>query len=299
MMVLANVNGALFQLTWRFICPCLDKDEDRKARQALRQLNIDGKRIIWYSRDAGNSSSSAHQKLLNVAGSVIGGLFGKNKTTAAAGGGGGGGLDTNQEDGAVEATLAVRDNPETGKPEIYINPLPRPSGQTVGYKLQIPLRRVDIITSDPSSGKITLFAKPPKVQTSSHHNQQLQQQKPPKALLVLGLLKDINVPADVGDQEMFVHNMSVMVEWERQRRTAITAAAGHDDDEIADEEEEQGNFLTKKMQTAKHFAQRELELQQTKRDREKRKSQLVGGTGGGLKYTAIAMANRATENTLT
>jgi hypothetical protein len=280
------------------LCPCLSKDEDRKARQALQQLTMAGKRIIWYSRDAGSNSNSA-QKLWNVAAgatSVIGGLFGKNKTgTTAAAGGTGGGLDSSnhQEDGAVDATFVVRDNPETGKPELYIDPLPRPSGQTIGYKLQILLRRVDSVSSDPTSGKITLFAKPPPKAPNSSQ----QQQKPTKALLVLGLLKDVNVPADVGDQEMFVHNMSVMVEWERQRRAAITAAAGHDDDDIVDEEEKQGNFLTKKAQKAKHFAQRELELQQTKRDREKRKSKLVGE--GGLKYTAIAMANRTTENSLT
>jgi hypothetical protein len=305
-MGLPNVNGALFQLTWLgVLCPCLDKDEDRKARQALRQLNVSGKRIIWYSRDAGNSSSNSAQKLWNVAAgatSVIGGLFGgKTKTTTVTAAAiGGGGLDSmNQEEGAVEATFTVRDNPETGKPELFVDPLPRPAGQTVGYKLQILLGRVNSINCDPNSGKITFYARAPKGSSGSSTRQQQQQQQPPKALLVLGLLKDINVPADVGDQEMFVHNMSVLVEWERQRRAAISAAAGHDDDADEIEEEEQGNFLTKKAQQAKHFAQRELELQQTKRDREQRKSKLVGETGGGLKYTAIALANRATENSLT
>ncbi|NJL52177.1 MAG: hypothetical protein HC930_08095, partial [Hydrococcus sp. SU_1_0] len=127
----------------------MSKDEDRNALQALQQLNAAGKRIIWYSRDAGNSSNSA-QKLWNVAAgasSVIGGLFGnKNKSTATGTAltGGGGVLDSSlhQEDGAVDAAFVVRDNPETGKPELYIDPLPRPSVQTVGYKLQILLRRV-------------------------------------------------------------------------------------------------------------------------------------------------------------
>jgi len=42
----------------------------------------------------------------------------------------------------------------------------------------------------------------------------------------------------------------------------------------------------------KHFAQREIELAKKKRDRENRKARYLKESGGGLKYTAIAMANR-------
>lgn len=42
----------------------------------------------------------------------------------------------------------------------------------------------------------------------------------------------------------------------------------------------------------KHFAQREIELAKKKRDRESRKARYLKESGGGLKYTAIAMANR-------
>jgi len=44
-------------------------------------------------------------------------------------------------------------------------------------------------------------------------------------------------------------------------------------------------------QKIKHFAQREIEMQKTKKDRETRKAKYVQ-EAGGLKYTAIAMANR-------
>ncbi|KAJ1462045.1 hypothetical protein M885DRAFT_506114 [Pelagophyceae sp. CCMP2097] len=45
-------------------------------------------------------------------------------------------------------------------------------------------------------------------------------------------------------------------------------------------------------------ATREVELQTKKRDAEKKKSEYMKGTGGGMKYTAIAMAERMTNATV-
>ena len=52
-------------------------------------------------------------------------------------------------------------------------------------------------------------------------------------------------------------------------------------------------------QKAAHFCQRELELKNLKREREKRKEKYLSMSrknGGGMKYTAIAMANREDAN---
>jgi len=48
-----------------------------------------------------------------------------------------------------------------------------------------------------------------------------------------------------------------------------------------------------RVQMAARSAKREIELQTRKRDAEKRKAEYLKGVGGGLKYTAVAMANRA------
>jgi hypothetical protein len=48
------------------------------------------------------------------------------------------------------------------------------------------------------------------------------------------------------------------------------------------------------MEMAARSAKREIELSSRKRDAEKRKAEYMKGVGGGLKYTAVAMANRAT-----
>ena len=45
-------------------------------------------------------------------------------------------------------------------------------------------------------------------------------------------------------------------------------------------------------QKIKHFAQREIEMQRTKKERENRKARYIK-EAGGLKYTALAMANRS------
>lgn len=101
------------------------------------------------------------------------------------------------------------------------------------------------------------------------------------------------VPDDV--RNLLVHHMAVLIEWERQRRIRDPESSLDDDDEDDEYGSSStlsgGNFLRIGAQKAKHFAQREFELQNTKREREKRKAQLVA-EAGGLKYTALAMANR-------
>ncbi len=49
--------------------------------------------------------------------------------------------------------------------------------------------------------------------------------------------------------------------------------------------------LNRKAQVRRHFAKRSIELQDRKRDAEVRKAKYMEGAGG-LKYTALAMANR-------
>ena len=243
------------------ICACLEKEEDRKARQALHELTLLGHRVSWFTKATESGVTKLSSGVTRGAKKLLGGLFGGNKAA----------VTPSTDSSIVEARLVFRDNDENN-PEIFVDPLPRPSGQSVGYKLNVALYRVYNIEADDDSGEIRLYAKPPADPKQS-----------PKLLLMIGLLKDTNTPATAEERASFVHNLSALAEWERHRR----AAAGIEDEE----EEAGGNFLTQRAQKAAHFAKRELEMQQTKRDREKRKAQLVAESGG-LKYTALAMANR-------
>lgn len=256
-----SIGGPLFQLRWMgLLCPCLEKEESRNARQALQHVNAASKRILW------NTASSGKGPL--GSGFSLGGLFGggsKGAKTAAVAG----------SDKNAVAALCIRDSSE-GYSEIYVDPLPN---QAVSYKLQIALKRVHAVqVVDATSDDIILTAKPVK---------QKANKQAPKELLRFSVLQDstdeiIAVPSD--QRNLMVHHLSVLVEWERQRRAA------NGDDGWDEDEEDQPNFLQARAQKAAHFANREIEMQQTKRDRDKRKAKLVAESGG-LKYTALAMAN--------
>ena len=65
------------------------------------------------------------------------------------------------------------------------------------------------------------------------------------------------------------------------------------------EDERQVEMDMNRAQKAAHFCQRELEMKRMKSEREKRKQKYLNMSrknGGGMKYTAIAMANRADNN---
>jgi len=242
-----NIGGPLTQLQWfGLICPCFEKDEDRNARQALK--NVNGRSITWFT--GANKTSSSFS---------LGGLFGSNKEQ--------------QDNKEALAVFKIQHN-EDGEPHIFVDPH---SSASVGYKLDIRLRRVDRVQSDPQSGHISLWAKPPTDKKQS-----------PKELVQFLVLQDTtDLPLVDDERNLFVHHLSVLVEWERQRCQTL----GYHDD---DDDDDQPNFLRARAQKAAHFAQRELELQQTKREREKRKAKLVQDSGG-LKYTALAMASRGEQ----
>jgi hypothetical protein len=107
--------------------------------------------------------------------------------------------------------------------------------------------------------------------------------------------KPMFLPTDA--RNMLIHHWMVLVEWERQRRIQVvqnSISMPPDEDDESDDDHDDGvgtpNFLVVRAQKAAHFAQREIELQRTKREREQRKAKLIQ-EAGGLKYTAIAMAN--------
>ena len=83
------------------------------------------------------------------------------------------------------------------------------------------------------------------------------------------------------DRDTVCHDINVLVEWQRNR---------HPD---GIEEDLPAEGIKSRALKAAHFAKRELELRETKRSREQRKAKYIEDSGG-LKYTAMAMANRAT-----
>ena len=84
------------------------------------------------------------------------------------------------------------------------------------------------------------------------------------------------------DRDAVSHDINVLAEWQRNRQPDI-------------EEDLPAEGIKSRAMKAAHFAKRELEMRETKRSREQRKAKLVQDAGG-LKYTAMAMANRAMDS---
>lgn len=269
------VMGPVFHLSWfGQLFPCLEKEEDRKARQALQFVNRAGFSIAWYPKGGSNpNKSSVADNVVNFFKSAIAKTTSPSSSSQL----------QQQESERVPARLVIRDDPETAKPEIWVEPFPapqedeskKPKEPSVGYKLNIALHRVGTVDMNPNTGIIKIMAKRPKDPEQSA-----------KTLVCFALTKggDVDVPTSADERDMFVHYFLVLMEWERRRRAALGTSELDDDEE----EEQRGNFLTQRAQKAAHFAKRELELQQSKRQRESRKAKLVQDSGG-LKYTALAM----------
>jgi len=116
--------------------------------------------------------------------------------------------------------------------------------------------------------------------------------------------------AEETTRDDIIDQLEILIEWER-RRQAYIVTLGEDETENADEEYvdeyddgegatpaspsrsgKKKGAIAEKAQQLKHFAQREIELKQLKKERDNRKAKYVK-EAGGLKYTAIAMANRS------
>ena len=81
------------------------------------------------------------------------------------------------------------------------------------------------------------------------------------------------------DRDAVYLDLKVLVEWNKHRQPDV-------------EEELPADGIRAKAKKAAHFARREMEMRETKRSREQRKAKYMEGKTG-LKYTAMAMANRS------
>lgn len=118
-----------------------------------------------------------------------------------------------------------------------------------------------------------------------------------KELLRFDLLSSSKTDDEMSDlRDEFIDRVMILIEWERRRfllRHSHVSGDDNDETTLTQETDEDGEPIYKNIaQRAAHFAKRELEMAQTKRERESRKAKYMTSSGG-LKYTALAMASRA------
>ena len=253
--------GSIFQLELLgLLCPCIQKEEHRNAVQAVKFLRG---RVIQWNRSASSGGGFSLGKLFRSPSKV-----------------------GNEHKSGGTAKIKIRDN-EDGIPSLIVDSTTVLNEPTVvngsetldetipaapSIQLSIKLGRIDkVILGD--DGELVLLAKP------------VPSNPKPKELLRFLLLDDSSqLPAKDEIRNIFHHHLAVLVEWERQRRYELDDLYDEEDDD-----ENQPNFLQARANKAAHFAKREVEMQQTKRDREQRKAKF---SSAGMKYTALAMANQ-------
>ena len=248
-----------------FLC-CFEKDEDRNARKALMELNTIGQQVDWHTGPSKVQQASGFVKK----------LFGSQK-------------DHTDDQPPTRSQLVIADttndsvNEGNPFPELQIKPLPRlGSGDedgeeeksrlgglvkqnALGYQLGIPLHR--IVSVDQIEPTMLVI-----ISKDIHSTDEKRTNK--EAARISFESSD--------DRDAVCMDLKLLIEWNKQRQPDI-------------EEELPGDGLRAKAQKAAHFARREIEMRETKRSREQRKAKFMSGSTG-LKYTAMAMANRASES---
>jgi hypothetical protein len=95
------------------------------------------------------------------------------------------------------------------------------------------------------------------------------------------------------ERDDILENLQTVVEWDRERRKSQPTVCEEEDNNDDDNESSnrRGTGLGQRALKAKYFIQKEIEMKKQTKDRESRKARYMKDSGG-LKYTALAMANR-------
>lgn len=94
------------------------------------------------------------------------------------------------------------------------------------------------------------------------------------------------------ERDDIIECLNVVVAWDRSRRkNDPNKARQEDENDDEDTTNNKGNGLGQRALKAKYFIQKEIEMKKQAKDRESRKARYMKDSGG-LKYTALAMANR-------
>ena len=308
------------------ICPCLEKKEDTPARHAAWAVRTIP--IRWHRRPRPASNSSevgvgSVSGFLSAFGAALGGA------AAVAAGGGGGNLGGKKATiPLVGATLSIVDSP-SGGPRLIVSP-PNDNNDAnndvVGIRSKrIPLNMIKGVVRRPRGGIAVLDKKGVTLlrfdvlttkksyqttQSMDDYDDESMQGDEATAAVTAADYED----ADEFRSENIIQHLNALVAWELRRRDYITTLGIDDDDNNVDEESTvdeyddddttisntprggagtaAGRMISAQAQKIQHFAQREMELQRLKKDRDTRKGKYVK-EAGGMKYTAIAMANRS------
>lgn len=244
--------------------------------EALKQVNAAGARILWHRDTRGQLVENVKQAFS---------WFGSKKKSTCAN-------DDDDKHPVVKAQFKLVDN-DDGIPEIRINKRGAVAeGGDGDWELEFP--PMDEEAAENESSKRN---KPDKMQQINIAFKRIHTvvPDPQEGLIILNILTDDGSKTkewtkfslevhDQGAQNMFVHHLQVLMEWDKQRRSVCG--------ELEYDETSAASSLKARAQKAAHMKRREIEMKQQRRTREERKAKYVQESGG-LKYTALAMTRNA------
>jgi len=281
------VGGPISSLRFGYFLCCLEKEENRNARNALSEFHRLGRQVEWHTGPS---------KVQQASGFVMK-LFGSSSSSTSMN-------DRPPTRSQLIITDATNDNINEGNPfpQLQIKPISSNSSSgdnigsgdgdeyddeenntkptkernrigglmkqnALGYQLDIPLHRI-VSVEQVEATMMVIISK------DIHSTDERKKNKEAARISFQSSM----------ERDAVCMDLKVLVEWNKQRQPDM-------------EEELPGEGLRAKAQKAAHFARREIEMRETKRNREQRKAKFMAGCStGGLKYTAMAMANRAQES---
>lgn len=301
------------------ICPCLEKDEDSSARKAA--WSISSSTIRWHRRlrcggsaNADVRGSSGGSAKMGVS-SFISGIFGVSPSSSSPTAALTGDVHYDPLDGA---SLSLQDSPH-GPMLVVSPPFAIHDIDSVSIRnKKIPLKIMKTVQA--RNGMLnSLVGSRSTVEILDRDGRELIRFDLLKSTSIVqsaNTEEDGNMPwedADETSRDELIDQLEILIQWEKRRQDYLVTLG--DDDQTTDEENEYdvseydddedggakssspskkgaGGAIAERARKIQHFAQREIEMQKTKRERENRKAKYVK-EAGGLKYTAIAMANRS------
>eukprot|EP00978_Attheya_sp_CCMP212_P011631 scaffold28828_cov62-Attheya_sp.AAC.1 len=318
----------LLKLRWfGLVCPCLEDHEDTAARVALKSLSQVP--VRWHRSASGSAALAASgSSTTDSVGGFVSSLFGGASSPSASSS-----SSCQKIDGSldlVDSSSSTATATATGVC-IQITPGAIANNDTVdgelsmkqsgGYIKTVLLRTIESAALVSDGGIMGMARSAMQKSSSSSNNNNsngggggnifvLVSSKNNQELLRFEILNKGNGKS-VGsvEREEFLQHLNNLFAWDKKRRAALNHnESNNDDDDTADDDadadtndDEQFSQNSRNKSSpramgraakAAHFARREIELSKTKREREKKKAKYMEGSAG-LKYTAIAMANRA------
>ncbi len=308
------------------ICPCLTQPQDSEANKAITtiaslQIQFSTKNSLEYNNDNDDKKGVGQfvSKLFSNAAAAVSSSAKANDSSSSSGGGGG-----DYKRGRMKIIDSISgpvlsffvddvvdddehfDNGMSDDDDGNNNPNDNSKDKET---ISIPLKRIGKIEANnsfmASSDAGIIIYKSNRIGNTVVNNNRLQSNNnsnnEEKVELIRMKVFSLDPFSNGGgthlanaeERDDVVEVLNTIVEWDRTRRKLDpnTAIQEDDHDEEEDNKQGRGNSLGQKALKAKYFIQKEIEMKKQVKDRESRKARYMKDSGG-LKYTALAMANR-------